>query len=43
MTIELHNTIKDTRQTAYFIMRIGHHWETSAQYQNDHGKKKKIP
>ena len=40
MTIELRNTIKDTRQAAYFIMRIGHHWETSAQYPNDHGKKR---
>ena len=40
MTIELRNTIKDNRQAAYFIMRIGHHWETSAQYPNDHGKKK---
>ena len=40
MTKELRNTIKDTRQAAYFIMRIGHHCETSAQYPNDHGKKK---
>ena len=40
MTIELRDTIKDTRQAAYFIMRIGHRWETSAQYPNDHGKKR---
>ena len=40
MTIELRNTNKDIQQAAYFIMRIGHHWETSAQYPNDHGKKK---
>ena len=42
MTIELRNTIKDTRQAAYFIMRIGHHCETSAQYPNDHGKKNTV-
>ena len=39
MTRKLRNTIKDTRQAAYFIMRTDHHWETSAQYPNDHGKK----
>ena len=39
MTTELRNTIKDTRQAAYFIMRLGHHWDTFAQYPNDHGNK----
>ena len=33
MTIKLHNTMKD--------IWLGHHWETSAQCPNDHGKKER--
>ena len=40
MTIKLRNARYSTGGLFYYEM-LGHHWETSAQYPNDHGKKKK--